>query len=195
MYKRQVLGFVALAWGASRLYDSLDNAIARIFEGSARRDPVERGIRGVLIVLIAVGLGMAGFVAVSLLSWLAAATPAEISPLASFAASLAESILLNVFFFCAIAALIYRYVPTRRPAWRILIRPAIAVGLAGAALTQFFAVLAPRLVGSLQVYGAFVAILATMVWLSFICQGVLIGAAWVQTRSATASTTAGEAPP
>jgi membrane protein len=178
-----VLGFVALAWGASRLYDSLDNAIARIFEGSIRRNPVQRGLRGILSVLIAVALGVAGFVGVSLVSGLAASIPDGVGPLATLAASVAGSVVLNVLFFCAIAGLIYRYVPTRRPPWRAILRPAIVVGVAGAALTQFFTLLAPRLVGSLHVYGAFVALLATMLWLSFICQGLLIGAAWVWTRT------------
>lgn len=52
-----ILGFVALIWGASRFYDSLDNAIGRIFEGSAKRNPMERGVMGVLVILVAIGLG------------------------------------------------------------------------------------------------------------------------------------------
>jgi uncharacterized BrkB/YihY/UPF0761 family membrane protein len=181
-----IVGFVALVWGASRLYDALDRAITRIFEGSIRRNPVQRGIRGVLAVLIAVALGVAGFLSVSLLSGLAASSPTGEGPLASLLTSLAGSVLLNILFFCTIAGLIYRYVPTRQPTWRSIRGPAIVVGVAGAALTQFFAVLAPRLVGSLQVYGALVALLASMIWLSFISQGLLLGAAWVQARTVEA---------
>ena len=45
-----ILGLVGLVWGSSRFYQSLDDAIARIFLGSPRRDPFQRGVRGVLSV-------------------------------------------------------------------------------------------------------------------------------------------------
>ena len=188
-----ILGFVALIWGASRFYDSLDNAIGRIFEGSARRNPIERGVMGVLVILVAIGLGMAGFVAVSVAAGIAASGLAEAGLLGRLLAFVSESIVLNFAFFCLATALIYRYVPTRRPSWRAVGPPALAIGVFGALLTQLFAVLAPRLVGSLQVYGAIVAVLATMIWLSFISQGLLIGAAWVRSRVHAEAPTGGPA--
>ena len=88
----------------------------------------------------------------------------------------------SVLIFVAGIALMYRFVPTNRPTWQMIGRPAITIGLFSAAFTSAFALLTPQLVGSLQVYGAFVAILAAMVWLSFVCQALLIGAAWVHQR-------------
>lgn len=108
-------------------------------------------------------------------------------------AFVSESIVVNFAFFCVATALIYRYVPTRRPSWHAVGPPAFIVGVFGALLTQLFAVLAPRLVGSLQVYGAIVAVLATMIWLSFISQGLLMGAAWVRSRVHAEATVDGQA--
>ncbi|MGZ8527404.1 MAG: YhjD/YihY/BrkB family envelope integrity protein, partial [Candidatus Limnocylindrales bacterium] len=50
-----VLGLVGLVWGSSRFYQSLDEAIARIFRGSRQRDPFQRGLRGVLSVGLLIG--------------------------------------------------------------------------------------------------------------------------------------------
>ena len=58
-----------------------------------------------------------------------------------------------------------------------------AVGLALAAFTLIYAIITPRLVGSLQVYGAFVAVFAAMIWLSYVAQAILVGAAWVYRRT------------
>ena len=51
-----------------------------------------------------------------------------------------------------------------------------------ALFTALFTALTPQLVGSLQIYGAFVAVFAAMIWLSFVSQALLIGAAWVHRR-------------
>jgi uncharacterized BrkB/YihY/UPF0761 family membrane protein len=58
----------------------------------------------------------------------------------------------------------------------------VVVGAFGAIFTSLFTVLTPQLVGSLQIYGAFVAVFAAMIWLSFVSQVLLIGAAWVHLR-------------
>ncbi len=80
-------------------------------------------------------------------------------------------------------ALIYRIVPTRTPTWRAIGLPSLAVGIAIAVLTGVFALLTPRLVGSLRVYGAFVAVFAAMIWLAYVAQAILVGAAWVHRRT------------
>jgi membrane protein len=178
-----VVGFIALIWGASRFYDSLDNAIGRIFEGSAKRNPIERGVMGVVVILVAIGLGMGGFVIVSVGAGMAASGLADGGLLGRLLELVSQSIVLNFAFFFLVAGLIYHYVPTRRPSWRAVGLPALILAILAALLTQLFALLAPRLVGGLQVYGAFVAILATMLWLSFMSQGLLIGAAWVKSRA------------
>jgi Predicted membrane protein len=177
-----LVGVVALVWGASRFYQSLDDAIARIFESKRRRDPLERGVLGVLSVFLlaavvggiivvsqlATNLGGAGLPAIALGSALFAST---------IGIGLASIVLLS-----SGIAVIYRVVPTNRPSWRAIRRPAPVVGTFVAIFTALFTALTPQLVGSLQIYGAFVAVFAAMIWLSFVSQALLIGAAWVHRR-------------
>ena len=87
--------------------------------------------------------------------------------------------------FSVAIGIIYRMVPTQTPRWAAILRPALAVGFALAVLTGIFALITPRLVGSLRVYGAFVAVFAAMIWLSYVAQAILVGAAWVHRRSTT----------
>ena len=37
-------------------------------------------------------------------------------------------------------------------------------------------------------YGAFVAVFAAMIWLSYVAQAILVGAAWVHRRTLAAAT-------
>lgn len=46
------VGGIAHIWGASRFYQSLDDPMARIFESTRRRDPLQRGLLGIASVLI-----------------------------------------------------------------------------------------------------------------------------------------------
>lgn len=181
-----VVGIVALVWGASRFYQSLDDAMARIFESEVRRDPFQRGVLGVLsVVLLAAIVG-----AVIAISHIATSVGADRVPGFDLGVGLLSStigaLVVSVGLFSGGVAIIYRIVPTNRPAWRMIRRPAIAVGLFAAILTALFTVITPQLVGSLQVYGAFVAVFGAMIWLSFVSQAVLVGATWVHRRDVVA---------
>ena len=197
-----VLGVVALVWGASRFFQSLDDAMARIFESSRRRDPLQRGLRGVLSVLLLAG-AIGGVIVIShLATSLAGSALPGIDLGSALLSSTVGAGLASIVLFSGGIAIIYRIVPTNRPGWRMIGRPALVVGTFAAVFTALFTLLTPQLVGSLQVYGAFVAVFAAMVWLSFVSQALLIGAAWVHRRvlaqSALAARDAGsadEAPP
>ena len=182
-----VVGVVAIVWGASRFYQSLDDAMARIFESKRRRDPLQRGLRGVFsVVLLAAGVG--GVIAVS---HAATSIGADGLPGIALGSGLLSStiggLLASVVLFSGGIAIIYRIVPTNQPGWQMIGRPALVVGTFAAILTAVFTVLTPQIVGSLQVYGAFVAVFAAMIWLSFVSQALLIGAAWVHRRIVIAS--------
>ena len=180
-----LIGLVGLIWGSSRFLQSLDDAMARIFRGSPRRDPVQRAIRGVISVCVMIGgLILATYLLAFVdqagtdfpgLGWL---TRRIDTALGSFLASI-------VLFGLAIAV-IYRIVPTVTPSWREIGLPSAVVGFVLALLTAIFALIAPRMVGSLAVYGAFVAVFAAMIWLSFVTQAILLGAAWVHRRGVIA---------
>lgn len=192
-----VVGVLALIWGAGRFYQSLDDAMARIFESQRRRDPLERGIRAVVSVLLLTA-AVGGAI---LLSRLATDVAGPAVPGAAVGTELFSSTigagLASLALFSAAIALIYRLVPTNQPDWRMIGRPALAAGTFTALFTALFTLLTPRLIGSLQVYGAFVAVFAAMIWLSFVSQAVLIGAAWVHRRvvMADVSRTAAVDPP
>jgi membrane protein len=177
-----LLGLVGLIWGSSRFYQSLDDAIARIFRGSRRRDPFQRGIRGVLSVVL---LFSAVLLAVFLGGFLDGIQThvAALNEAIRLLTSTLGSGLGTIAIFALAIALIYRMVPTDTPAWSAIGRPALAVGLALAVFTLIYAVITPRLVGSLEVYGAFVAVFAAMIWLSYVAQAILVGAAWVYRRT------------
>jgi uncharacterized BrkB/YihY/UPF0761 family membrane protein len=56
------------------------------------------------------------------------------------------------------------------------------VGITLAAFTDLFVYIAPRLIGSLALYGAIAASFAALVWLSVGFQALLLGAAWTRER-------------
>jgi YihY family inner membrane protein len=177
-----VLGLVGLVWGSSRFYQSLDEATARIFRGSRERDPFQRGLRGVLSVGLVIG-AVVGAVGLSqLVGGILVGLPGT-SRVVDIMTSTIGSFVGTVVIFAGVVALIYRVVPTDTPSWRAIGRPAAAVGIALAVLTGIFAVLTPRLIGALHVYAAFVAVFAAMIWLSYVAQVLLIGAAWVHRRA------------
>ena len=177
-----LVGVIALIWGASRFYQSLDDAMARIFESSRRRDPLQRGLHGVVSVLVLAAV--IGGLVVS--SDFATTLGGNALPGVALGSALLSSTigagLVSIVLFIGGIALIYRLVPTNRPSWRAIRRPAVVVGAFAAIFTSLFTLLTPQLVGSLQIYGAFVAVLAAMIWLSFVSQAVLMGAAWVHQR-------------
>ena len=113
----------------------------------------------------------------------------------SFLASTIGSAMLTGVIFTLAVAVVYRIVPTETPGWRPSSCRPLAVGLALAVLTEIFALITPRLVGSLKVYGAFVAVFAAMIWLSYVAQAILLGAAWVHRRSRRLAGAAVEPPP
>ena len=178
-----IVGLVGLIWGSSRFYQSLDDAIARIFLGSPRRDPIQRGVRGVLSVAVLIGAVVAAASLSGLVDRAAQDLPL-VGQAIGFVGSAVGSALSTILIFSVAVAVLYRIVPQPAPSWRAIRAPAILVGVALGALTGLFALIAPRLVGgSLSVYGTFVAVFAAMIWLSYVSQALLIGAAWVHRRT------------
>jgi membrane protein len=177
-----VVGVVALIWGASRFYQSLDDAMARIFESTRRRDPLQRGLLGVFSVFLLAAVIGALVVASNFATSFGGDGLRNVPLASALVSSTIGAGLASVLLFIGGIALIYRLVPTNRPSWRMIRRPAVVVGAFAAIFTSLFTVLTPQLVSSLQIYGAFVAVFAAMIWLSFVSQVLLIGAAWVHLR-------------
>jgi membrane protein len=171
-----LIGLIFLAWGASRFYQSLDEAMARIFQSTKRRGVLQRNVLGIIWVVVLTVI-VVGLILLSRL----VGDDSEVASVARLAGPLGAAVISLVVFGTGLA-LVYRLVPTNRPDWRHVRRPALMVGAFLTVFTAVFALLAPTLVGSLKVYGAFVAVFAAMLWLSVLSQALLVGAAWTHHR-------------
>jgi membrane protein len=178
-----IIGLAGLAWGASRFYTALDAAFARIFRNAPERNVIIRSIRGVILIVVLILGPVLALVATSIASFLAAEAPLglEIAQATRLLFGFGSPLLALVAFILAIA-IMYRFVPARDVPVRALLPPAVVVGLVLTVFTQVFTYIAPRIIGAAALFGTFVAIFATLVWLQFSFNFVLIGAAWMRIR-------------
>jgi membrane protein len=168
-----LIGLALLVWSASSLVRAVDGSFRIIFgDDGVGRTPIRdvvavlamaAGIFGVAVILVIVTLP--GFLGEAL------GTP---GPLARFATSFLGA--------AGLVALAFKFVPRPRPSWRALGLPAAATGLVIGLMSELFAILAPLLFGSAQLYGAFGTLFLGLVWLGNITQIFLLGAAWVAER-------------
>lgn len=176
-----VIGLIGLAWGASRFYGSLDDAVSRIFRSAPKRGFVARTLRGIFSVVLLVSVFLGSLILAGIGSYLADQTAARLGTESGTFWRVATPLLAGIVFVGA-AVLIYRLVPAIHVPWTAAAIPALLVGIGLAALTQLFAYIAPRVIGAAAVYGTFVAIFAAMIWLATGFQLLLMGAAWVSVR-------------
>jgi uncharacterized BrkB/YihY/UPF0761 family membrane protein len=78
--------------------------------------------------------------------------------------------------------LTFRFVPTAPPSWRAAAKPAIVIGFAIGLLTTAFSLVANRVVGLLAVFGVLAAVFGALIWLSYVFQLLIWGAAWARVR-------------
>ncbi len=170
-----IIGLIGLLWGSSSFYGALDEVMRRIFPGGGIRDPIVRRIRGVLAILILVGLvvggvGLGALWAIvddrvrdfGLVRWL--------SPLIGLVA------VILVVWAC------YLVVPTKPPSWRAALPPAIVAGTGIGLLTALFGLLTPLLIGALAGLGVIATVFGALIWLNFSYQILFFGAAWARVR-------------
>jgi membrane protein len=174
-----VVGLLLAAWGTSRLFASLESAIARMDAGGARRSLVRRTARRLGSIAV-----LAGIVIAALLATPALAIAVEMT--ASGPAHTLLDLLLAVFppVLAGIAlGAVYRVIPLPRPSWRAIGPPALVGAVTLVILTRVFVFVAPRVFGANLVYGTLGAILIGLTWLDLVFTVVLLGAAWVLERA------------
>ena len=166
-----LIGAAVLVWSASGLVRSLDTAVGILFRDGGHGGTLLRTVGEVLLVAIAVvGLGLIVVIAT---------LPGPLSELLGLARLRVTAVLpLAVVF-----ALAFRFLPRSRPHWKDAIVPAAWVGLAASVLTVTFTHLAPYVFGAADLYGAFAGIFLGLLWLSYVTQLFLVGAAWVAVRA------------
>jgi membrane protein len=170
------------AWGASRLFASLESAIAQMDIGGPRRSLVRRTARRIGSIAILVGIVLSALVATPIL-----AIAVEMSGTGPGHALLDLLLVVLPPALGGVAlAVVYRLIPLPRPRWRAIGPPAVVGAVTLVILTRVFVFVAPRIFGANLVYGTLGAILVGLTWLDLVFTVVLLGAAWVQERGATA---------
>ncbi len=178
-----IIAVIGLLWGSSRFYAALDYAFTRIFHDGRKRNEIERTIRGVLVTFLLVAVPLGALLLSVFTSWLATVTSAGIASLFLQVLSPVGSFLL----FVAGTVLVYRYVPAKHVPWKVLLGPAILVGVALAGFAQLYAVFAPLLTKMAAIYGTFVAFFAILAWLAISFNLLLFGACWTRVREQAGS--------
>jgi membrane protein len=179
-----VVAILGLLWGSSRFYGTLDRAFAGIFDDAPRRNEVQRTLRGLALSAAVVALPAVALVAGWVASRLLDVAPAggAVGAVARAAWAVASPIALVILFVLG-TGLVYRVVPAARIPRSARRLPSAVAGLALAAFTQAFTLVAPRLVGAAALYGTFVAIIALLAWLSIGFNVLMLGAAWTRVRT------------
>jgi len=179
-----ILALLGLLWGSSRFYAALDYAFSRVFHEERRRNELVRTLRGVLVTILFVGVPIAALIVGSIASWVL-----DLAPDAGSSSGLGRTLyqlaapIGSFLLFVGVVSLVYRFVPPQRLPVRAFLRPAILVGLALAVFTQLFTFIAPRLLGTAALFGAFVAVFGVLAWLSISFNMLLLGASWTRVRA------------
>ncbi len=174
-----LIGVVGLLWGASRFYAALDSVFSRVFHGARRRNELERMLRGVVVTALLVAVPMTTLLVGPLVAWLVEQTPDGLGATLWQLATPIGSFLL----FVVGTALVFRFVPASPVPSRVLLRPAILVGLVLAVISQAFTLVAPNLTRIAAIYGPFVAVFALLAWLAISFNVLLLGASWTRVRA------------
>ena len=177
-----IVGLAGLAWGTSRFYGQVDEAFARIFRMAPERDMVERIVRGLVSVVLLIGGFVGAVIIAAVQQAVDSGLPGDGTGEVLRTVLRLGGPLITVVGIALIVAAIYWIVPNLPVPMYALAVPAVVVGIALAILTQAFVFIAPRLVGSLAVFGGFAAVFAALAWLALCFQALLIGAAWVRER-------------
>ena len=179
-----VVGLIGALWGVTGFYARLDDALWRIFPGGPARGALERRLRG-LFATVLLALAVLAALALAAAWGLVEASVAEEFAAGSTGRAVWRLVVpvVTVVAMAVVVAAVYLLVPTRRVGWRDAWLPALLAGTGMTVLTDLFALLAPRLVGSLAVAGALAAVFGALVWLSLSFQMLLFGAAWCSERA------------
>ncbi len=177
-----IIGLILAGWGTSRLFASLESAVAQLDGAAPRRGIVHTTVRRVLFVLIVAGILVLALVTGPILS-----VGREMVGEGSVASTILNVLLavLPPALTAVALAVIYRVLPLVRPSWPTIAVPAVVGGLVLVVLTSGFVFLAPRLFAGNAIYGTLGAILVGLIWLNLVFTVILIGAAWVVERRGT----------
>jgi membrane protein len=173
-----IIGFLGFVWGASGFYLAIDGAINRFFPAQRGRDPVMGRVRGIIATAVVVLAVLGAFVASAVVSVVnsnvlnihADGLLPILSPLVAVGAA------------CLVCLACYLLLPIRPPHWRAALVPAVIAGTAIGLLTSLFGLLAPMLAGGFTSLGVIASVFIALVWLNWLFQALLLGAAYARAR-------------
>jgi membrane protein len=172
-----ILGLVGFLWGASGFYLALDGALNRFFPARRGRDPVMGRVRGFIAVALVVLAVLVAFAASTFASLVVGFLHLTVDGFVPFVSPLVAVGVASVVCFAC-----YRLVPVQPPAWRVTVRPAFIAGVAIGLLTSLFGALAPLLVAGFTGLGVIASVFVALVWLGWVFQFLLYGAAYARAR-------------
>ena len=178
-----IIGLVGAAWGATRLYSSVELGMQAMFTGVKARGIVAKTFRRAAFIAVLAAAVLAAIV-------VGAVVPALIgrseSPTGVIGVVASIALITLPYLLAVVAAFVaYLVVPPIRPPRSAAWPPAIGVGVALVAITQIFGLVAPRLIGANVFYGTLGTVFVTLAWLNLLSSILLIGAAWVRVRMLT----------
>lgn len=177
-----IVGFLGFLWGASGFYLAIDGAINRFFPARRGRDPLMGRVRGIIAVAIVVISVLTAFAASTVVSVVVTFLHLPVDGLLPFVSPL---VAVGIAWLVCLAC--YLLLPIQPPAWRAAAPPAIVAGSAIGLLTSFFGALAPLLVAGFTGLGLIASVFIALVWLNWLFQFLLLGAAYARARDVQAS--------
>jgi membrane protein len=170
-----LIGLVGLVWGSSSYYAALDEVMRRIFTAEHARGFISQRLRGIITVVVLVGLMLGTIILSSIFALLS-------ERVGDFALLRLATPLVALSIMAVVVLCVYLLVPAAPPSWRAALPPAVAAGIGIGALTSLFSILTPWLLGGLLAFGVIATVFGALIWLSFSYQILLYGAAWARIR-------------
>jgi YihY family inner membrane protein len=200
-----VVGLIGLLWGASGFYGALQGAMQRMFPGPGSRDFLQTRLRGVVTVVVVLGVLVIGVVLVFVLplitEW-ADRLCVELEAGGAIAVEGACSVGLGqltnyigvvgsmgVAFLLAVG--IYVAIPPDGPSLRQAFWPAVIFGVVVGLFTALFGWIAPLLGRNFLTLGIVGSVFMALLWMNLTFQALVFGAAWARLRRDRARVSAG----
>lgn len=191
-----ILGVLGLLWGASGFYGALQGAMQRMFPGPGDRDFLRTRVRGIVTVVVILGILLITVVLVFAVPLVTGWLDARCSELDGAGIPLVADVCaidfvdvsgvlaavgaIGVAFL--VALLVYVAVPTDGPSVRQALPPALIVGVVIGLFTSLFGLVAPLIVRQWLALGIVGSVFISLVWFNLVFQALVMGAALTRIR-------------
>lgn len=191
-----IVGLIGLLWGASGFYGALQGAMQRMFPGPGGRDFFQTRLRGVVTVVVVLGVLVIAVGVVFILPFVTEWIDNRCVALERQGVTIAEGVCsidlgqltgalgvvgaMGVGFLMALG--IYIAIPPDGPTLRQAFWPAVVVGVLIGAFTALFGWIAPLLVRHWLTLGIVGNVFIALIWLNLTFQALIFGAAFARLR-------------